>query len=125
MNERAVVSATQILVFVIEKVELSMNVNHVYAGNLLSGQSIVSISGYVDRETCDYAIEKLEELLTEDAERIVFDCSDVRNLPQWWFADKVKELYPLSIESGQITVRLHEIQESLKPQPAAEISSVV
>lgn len=96
-----------------------MNVNHVYAGKLLSGQSIVSISGYVDREACDYAIEKLKEFLIEDAKRIVFDCSDVRNLPQWWFAGKVKELFPLSVDNGQITIRCHETQESLKAQPTA------
>jgi len=95
-----------------------MNVNHVYASKLQSGQSVVCISGYVDREACDYAIAQLKELLAEDAERIVFDCSDVRNLPQWWFVDKVSDLFPAKVESGQVRVRCHKTQETLKSLPA-------
>ncbi len=95
-----------------------MNINHVYASKLVSGQSVISISGYVDREACDYAIERLKEFLYEDARQIVFDCSDVRNLPHWWFVDKVKDMFPSSVERGQITVRCHTTQESLKALPA-------
>ena len=95
-----------------------MNVNHVYASKLTSGQSVVSISGYVNREACDYAFEQLEEFLFADIRSIVFDCSDVRNLPHWWFVDKIRDRFLGNVESGQIVVRCHSTQESLKAEPA-------
>lgn len=118
ISDRTLVGAAGKPLFKLENLGPAMNVNHVYASKLMSGQSVVSISGYVNRESCDYAMERLEEFVFEGADRIVFDCSDVRNLPQWWFVDKIRDRFLGNVESGQILVRCHSTQESLKAEPA-------
>lgn len=49
------------------------NVDHVYAGLWVSGESIVRIEGYVDQQACDYALASLGEFVAEGVARIIFD----------------------------------------------------
>lgn len=70
-----------------------MDVNHVYAGVLVTGESIVRVEGYVDREACDYALASVGEFVADGVTSIILDCSGVRNLPQAWFDDQIRDLY--------------------------------
>ncbi len=92
----------------------SISTGQVYAGTLISGESVVNIAGDVDREICEFAFERLEEFLSQGVKRIVFDCSNVLNLPPWWFDDQVRARRLTPDQFSRITFRRRHQQESIK-----------
>lgn len=104
----------------------SISTGQVYAGTLVSGESVVNIAGDVDREICEFAFERLEEFLSQGVKRIVFDCSNVLNLPPWWFDDQVRQRTFTTEQYSRITFRRRHRQESIKADlPKADLPKAV
>jgi len=93
-----------------------MSMGQVYAGKLVSGKSVIKIEGDVDRGICEFAFKRLEEFLNQGIEQIIFDCSEVLNLPQWWFDNEVNERGLTADQIGRVKFLQAAPQDSLKSE---------
>ena len=79
--------------------------NSIYLGVLTGGQQIVYIGGKVTQSDCQWAIDRLDELIAETNEAIVFDYSTVENVPHSLFSNHVQFQQHDSVGNSKIIVR--------------------
>jgi len=73
---------------------------------LSSGDPIICISGVVNEKDCAWAIESLDELITEGERRIVFDFSGVEQMVKQWLVKSIRKR-ELEFE-GDLKIRIRD-----------------
>ena len=82
-----------------------------YQGVLITGEPILCISGSVNEDDCQWAIESLDDLISDGKRQIVFDCSGIERYVKNWFAKKIQNR--VSEFEGDLRIQIRDMTNNL------------
>jgi len=89
----------------------SMSNNCLYQGVLITGESVLCISGTVNEEDCSWAIQSLDDLIADGKRKIVFDYSGVEKFVKGWFSKKIQQR--VAAFEGDLKIRIRDFSKKL------------